>query len=77
MTLSDLINSTCWLNPEQHMTVSIFNKEAYAEDDLENAWVNIDLNVRNIAKYGNYTVGNIDIVTDDDELPKMSLDLRP
>ena len=47
MTLSDLINSTCWLNPEQHMTVSIFNKEAYAEDDLENAWVNIELNVRN------------------------------
>ena len=77
MTLNDLINSTCWLNPEEHMTASIFNKEAYLEDNLEKAWIDIELNVRNIAKYGNYTVGNIDIIDNLNELPKMSFDLRP
>lgn len=77
MTLSDLINSTCWLNPENHMTASIFNKEAYIEDDLDKAWINIKLDVRNVAKYANYTVGNIDVIVDDNGQLKMSFDLRP
>lgn len=61
MTLIDLINATCWTEPQEHIKVSLFDKEAYTNFDDEHAWEEIDLNVHNLAKYGNCEVNDIDV----------------
>lgn len=61
MTLIDLINSVCWSEPQDHMKVTLFDKVAYVKNDDEHNWEEIELNVKNVAKYGNCIVRDIDI----------------
>ena len=58
ITLGELINATTWLQPQDHMKVSVWDKsKVYSEDEFED----IELTVKNIAKYANYYVSDIDI----------------
>jgi hypothetical protein len=58
ITLCELIEATTWLKPQDHMKVSLWDKSrVYDEDEF----VDIDLTVRNLAKYGSYFVGDIDV----------------
>ena len=63
ITLTELIEATTWLKPEDHMKVVLWNKSRiYEKEEFEN----IELNVYNLAKYGNYLVSDIDIEEYDD-----------
>lgn len=63
ITLTELIKATTWLKPEDHMKVVLWNKSRiYGKEEFEN----IELNVYNLAKYGNYLVSDIDIEEYDD-----------
>ncbi len=61
ITLTELINATTWLKPQDHMKVTLWNKsKAYGEEEFEE-FEDIELNVKNLAKYGDYFVSDIDI----------------
>ena len=63
ITLTELIEATTWLKPEDHMKVTLWNKsKVYEKEEFEN----IELNVYNLAKYGNYLVSDIEIEEYDD-----------
>lgn len=63
ITLTELIEATTWLKPEDHMKVTLWNKsKIYEKEEFES----IELNVYNLAKYGNYLVSDIDIEEYDD-----------
>ena len=58
ITLMQLIDATAWLEPEKNMRISLWDKTKVYEDD---EFKDISLNVRSLAKYGNYIVDDIDI----------------
>ena len=59
ITLMEFVNATAWLRPQDHMQIVLWNKsKVYEKDEFEN----IEFNIRNFAKYGNYWVDDIDIV---------------
>ena len=63
ITLTELIEATTWLKPEDHMKVTLWNKSRiYEKEEFES----IELNVYNLAKYGNYLVSDIEIEEYDD-----------
>lgn len=63
ITLTELIEATTWLKPEDHMKVTLWNKsKVYEKEEFES----IELNVYNLAKYGNYLVSDIEIEEYDD-----------
>lgn len=64
MTLSDLIKSTCWTKPEDHIRISLFDRDTYIDNDELEAFTPIPLTVRNIAIYGNYEVKELDVERD-------------
>lgn len=58
ITLTQLINATAWLEPEKHMRISLWDKtKVYEEDEFKD----IPLNVRALARYGDYLVDDIDV----------------
>ena len=63
ITLAELINATTWLQPQDHIKVSLWDKSKVYE---ENEFEDIELNVKNLAKYANYYVRDIDIEYIDD-----------
>ena len=58
ITLIDLIESTTWIKPEEHMKVTIWHRDKIYN---EGEWEDIELNVKNLAKYGLYYVHDIDV----------------
>lgn len=58
ITLVELIDATTWLQPQDHIKVTVWDKSNIYE---ENEFIDIELNVRNLAKYGDYCVSDIDI----------------
>lgn len=64
MTLNDLIKSTCWTKPEDHIRISLFDRATYIDGDELKAFVSIPLTVRNLAIYGNCEVKEIDVDSD-------------
>ena len=63
ITLLEFINATTWLEPQDYVKVCLWDKsKTYSDEDGE--FKDILLNVKNLAKYGNYYVSNIDIETD-------------
>ena len=63
ITLTELIDATTWLQPQDHIKVSLWDKSKVYE---ENEFEDIELNVKNLAKYANYYVRDIDIEYIDD-----------
>jgi hypothetical protein len=59
ITLVELINATTWLEPQDHIKIVLWDKSKVYEDTGE--FTSIDFNIRNLAKYGNYWVSDIDI----------------
>lgn len=65
ITLTELIKATTWLKPEDHMKVTLWNKSRiYEKEEFES----IELNVYNLAKYGDYWVSDLDIEECEDEV---------
>ena len=62
ITLCELVNSVAWLQPQEHMKISLWDKTRVCEDD---EYKDIELNIRNLAKYGDYWVNDLDIEYDD------------
>ena len=58
ITLAQLIEATTWLQPQDHMKINLWDKSKIYE---EGEFQEIELNVRNLAKYGDYYVSDIDI----------------
>lgn len=58
VTLIELIDSTTWLQPQDHMEVHLWDKSKIGEED---EFKDIELNIRNLAKYGNYIINELDI----------------
>jgi len=61
ITLCQLIDSVAWLNPQEHMKISLWDKSKLYEND---EYRDIELTVRNFAKYANYQIGDLDIEYD-------------
>ncbi len=61
ITLMQLIEATAWLQPQEHMKISLWDKSKLYEND---EYRDIELTVRNFAKYANYQVGDLDIEYD-------------
>ena len=57
ITLIQLIDATTWLKPQDHMKVSIWDKSKIYEEE---EFTDIELTVRNLARYGDYLVSDID-----------------
>lgn len=58
ITLADFISATAYLEPQEHMKVTLWDKtKIYEEDEFED----IILNVRSLAKYKDYYVRDIDV----------------
>ena len=64
ITLMELIDTTTWLRPQEHMKITLWDKSKIYEPD---EFKDIELNVYNLAKYGNYNVSDIDIEYIDDD----------
>lgn len=62
ITLMQLIEATAWLQPQEHIKVSLWDKSKLYEDG---EYKDIELNVRNLARYGDYWVTDLDIEYDD------------
>lgn len=62
ITLHELVDSVAWLQPQEHMKISLWDKSKIYED---NEYKDIELNIRNLAKYADYWVGDLDIEYDD------------
>ena len=63
--LMQLVDATTWLQPQDHMEIDLWNKDKiyeYGEDEFRK----IELNVKTLAKYGNYQVKDIDITDNED-----------
>ena len=61
ITLIELIDATTWLQPQDHIKASVWDKsKVYEEKEFED----IILNVKTLAKYGNSWVSDIDIEVD-------------
>lgn len=61
--LAELIEATTWLKPEDHIRITLWDKsKVYCEEEFQD----IDLDVYNLAKYGNYFVSDIDIEKNSD-----------
>ena len=69
ITLAQLIQSTTWLQPQDHMKISLWDKSKIYE---EGEFVDLELNVRNLAKYGNYWVDDIDIEVCEGDKPVLA-----
>lgn len=63
ITLCQLIDSVAWLRPQDHMKISLWDKSKLYEDG---EYKDIELTVRNFARYANYWVGDLDIEYDDE-----------
>lgn len=64
ITLIELIEATAWLQPQEHIKINLWDKTKVCEDD---EYKNIKLNIRNLAKYGNYWVTDLDIEYDNED----------
>lgn len=58
ITLRELVDSVAWLQPQEHIKISLWDKSKLYEDG---EYKDIELTIRNFAKYANYWVGDIDI----------------
>jgi hypothetical protein len=56
ITLVELINATAWLKPQEHIKISLWDKSKLYEDG---EYTDIELTVCNLAKYANYSVGDL------------------
>lgn len=65
ITLRELIEATTWLQPQEHMKISFWDKSKVYE---ENEFEDIELNIRNLAKYGDYWVSDLDIEEYEDKV---------
>lgn len=61
ITLCQLIDSVAWLEPQNHIKISLWDKSKLYEDG---EYRDIGLTIRNLAKYANYLVGDLDIEHD-------------
>lgn len=58
ITLAELIDATTWLKPQDHIKITLWNKDkAYTDKEFED----LDVDVKNVAKYADYYVSDIDI----------------
>ena len=73
ITLIELVNATTWLQPQDHMRVCVWDKSKVYEEKGE--FTDIELNIRNLAKYSDYFVSDIDIESYNDE-PVLSCLIR-
>ena len=64
ITLIQLVESTAWLQPQDHIKVNLWDRTKVYEDG---EYKDIELNVRNLAKYGDYWVTDLDIEEYKDE----------
>lgn len=71
ITLMELVRATGWLEPQNHIKVTLWNKDKVYEDD---EFQDIDLNVYNFARYGDFWVQDIDIewYQNNDKNPELS-----
>lgn len=64
ITLAELIEATTWLRPQERIRITLWDKsKVYCEEEFKD----IDLDVYNLARYGNYFVSDIDVEKNDDE----------
>ncbi len=61
ITLIELIDATTWLQPQDHIKVSLWDKSKIYE---ENEFEDITLSVKALAKYANFWVSDIDVEVD-------------
>ncbi len=61
ITLAELIGATAWLKPQDHMKISLWDKSKLYEDD---EYKDIELTIRNFAKYADYWIDDLDIEYD-------------
>ena len=59
ITLIELVNAVAWTEPQDHIRITLWDKSKVYEEKGE--FTDIEFNVRNLAKYGNYWVSDIDI----------------
>ena len=65
ITLMQLIEATAWLQPQDHIKINLWDRTKVYEDD---EYKDIELNVRNLAKYGDYWVTDLDIEEYEDKI---------
>ena len=68
ITLHDLIESTSWRDPQEHIKIALWYPENVYDDD-KREFVDIEFNVRSALKYKNYIVHDIDIEMSSDNEP--------
>lgn len=65
ITLCQLVDSVAWLEPQDHIKISVWDKsKLYKAGEYKD----IELNIRNLAKYGDYWVSDLDIEKYKDEV---------
>ena len=65
ITLCQLVDSVAWLEPQDHIKISLWDKSKLYESG---EYKDIELNIRNLAKYGDYWVSDLDIEKYKDEV---------
>ena len=68
ITLHDLIESTCWSDPQEHIKIALWYPENVYNDDKQE-FVDIEFNVRSVLKYKDYIVHDIDIEMSNNDKP--------
>lgn len=61
ITLRELVDSVAWLQPQEHMKITLWDKSKLYEDG---EYKDIELTIRNFAKYADYWVSDLDIEYD-------------